>query len=446
MRRARILGIIMAGGKGERLHPLTRERSKPAVPFGGKYRIVDFVLSNFVNSGIFSIYVLVQYKSQSLIEHLQIGWRHGGLLRDHFISIVPPQMRMGEMWYRGTADAVAQNLHLIQDFNPDMVAIFGADHIYRMDLNQMLTFHQEAQADVTVAARPVAVGEAAQFGVLAVDRHGRVVEFTEKPPRPSPMPGDSARALVSMGNYLFDRRVLVEALVDDARRSTEHDFGRSIIPELVESGRVFAYDFQQNEVPGVKPYEEHGYWRDVGTVQAYWDAHPCGTQFTELEWGSQQFFDSVSRERYARQPFMAEAVGFSRYSGKELLEIGCGLGTDLLEFARGGARVTGLDLTPAVVALARRRFELEGASGNFVVGDAERLPFADNRFDVVYSFGVLHHTPDTGRAFAEVRRILRPGGVLVSDDVTWNAVFDEFGRRVDRVPVGLGPHIALLIK
>ena len=148
-------------------------------------------------------------------------------------------------------------------------------------------------------------------------------------------------------------------------------------------------------------------------VQAYWDAHPCGTQFTELEWGSRDFFESVSRERYARQPFMAEAVGFSRYPGKQLLEIGCGLGTDLLEFARGGARVTGLDLTPAGVALARRRFELEGADGNFLVGDAERLPFADNRFDVVYSFGVLHHTPDTRRAFAEVRRILRPGGEAV---------------------------------
>lgn len=272
-RRSRVLGMIMAGGKGERLQPLTRDRSKPAVPFGGRHRIIDFVLSNFVNSELHSIYVLVQYKSQSLIEHVRVAWRTSGMMPDYFVTVVPPQMRTGPAWYRGTADAVLQNLNLIDDLGPDVVAVFGSDHIYRMDIGQMLAFHLESGADVTVAARPVDVTEASQFGVLAVDRHARVVEFQEKPDRPTPLPGDSRRALVSMGNYLFNRSVLVDALVDDARRSTDHDFGRSIIPELVPVRPVYAYDFQLNDVPGVKPYEEPGYWRDVGTLDAYWQAH-----------------------------------------------------------------------------------------------------------------------------------------------------------------------------
>ncbi|HEX2439253.1 MAG TPA: sugar phosphate nucleotidyltransferase, partial [Methylomirabilota bacterium] len=206
-------------------------------------------------------------------EHLRQGWRTSGILQDYFITVVPPQMRFGPAWYRGTADAVLQNLNVVDDFNPDVVAIFGADHIYRMDINQMLAFHEESGADVTVAARPVLRADATQFGVLAVDRSGRVVAFEEKPARPKGMPNDPEHSLVSMGNYLFSRQALVDALLADARRSTDHDFGRSIIPELVPTGRVYAYDFQSNEVPGVKPYEEYGYWRDVGTVQAYWDAH-----------------------------------------------------------------------------------------------------------------------------------------------------------------------------
>jgi glucose-1-phosphate adenylyltransferase len=265
--------MIMAGGKGERLHPLTRERSKPAVPFGGRYRIIDFVLSNFVNSEMLSLYVLVQYKSQSLIEHLRLSWRTTGIVPDYFVTVVPPQMRFGTAWYRGTADAVLQNLNLLEDFNPDIIAIFGADHIYRMDVNQMLNFHREMGAEVTVAAREVPIGEASAFGVLAVDHNSKVSEFDEKPKHPKHMPGDPAHALVSMGNYMFSRRALVDALLNDARRSTDHDFGRSIIPELVPGGHVFAYDFTTNDVPGIKPYEEVGYWRDVGTISSYWDAH-----------------------------------------------------------------------------------------------------------------------------------------------------------------------------
>jgi glucose-1-phosphate adenylyltransferase len=268
-----VLALIMAGGKGERLEPLTRERSKPAVPFGGRYRIIDFVLSNFVNSGILSLYVLVQYKSQSLIEHLRLGWRGGALVADHFVTVVPPQMRMGEVWYRGTADAVLQNLNLVDDFDPDLVAVFGADHIYRMDVKQMVRFHQERAADMTVAALPVPVREAGSFGVIQVDGEDRIVGFEEKPAVPRPIPGRPDHAFASMGNYLFARGALVDVLLDIDRRRTDPDFGRTVIPELFRRARVYAYDFQSNEVPGLRPYEEPGYWRDVGTIDSYWRAH-----------------------------------------------------------------------------------------------------------------------------------------------------------------------------
>ncbi len=273
MYRLRVLGVILAGGKGERLFPLTRERGKPAVPFGGKYRIIDFVLSNFVNSEIYSLYVLVQYKAQSLIEHLRTAWRLGGTLPDHFVIVVPPQMRWGESWYQGTADAVYQNLNLLLDFHPDIVVIFGADHVYRMDIGQMVAFHLERKADITVAALPVPLAEASSFGIIEADRDGRILRFEEKPTHAAPMTDDPGRALASMGNYLFTRNVLVEALVEDARRSTDHDFGRTIIPELVPYLNVYAYNFHENQIPGLRPYEEPGYWRDVGTIAAYWQAH-----------------------------------------------------------------------------------------------------------------------------------------------------------------------------
>src|SRR5437867_59640 len=262
----------MAGGRGDRLQPLTRSRSKAAVPFGARHRIIDYVLSNFVNSGIYALYVLVQYKSQSLIEHVSGTWRIGGRLPETFVTVVPPQMRGGETWYRGTADAVFQNLNLIRDFGPELVAVFGADHIYRMDVRQMIDFHLASRADVSVAARPVPLAQASAFGVITAASDGRITAFAEKPTVPAPMVGDPAAALGSMGNYLFDTNVLVETLRVDATRETVHDFGRTIVPELVGSQRVFAYNFRDNQVPGVKPHEEAAYWRDVGTIQSYYDA------------------------------------------------------------------------------------------------------------------------------------------------------------------------------
>lgn len=269
----RVLAIVLAGGKGERLHPLTHERSKPAVPFGGKYRIVDFVLSNLVNSGMLSIYVLVQYMSQSLIEHLRSSWRTAGLTREHFITVVPPQMRLGTMWYRGTADAVRQNLNLIHDFDPDLVVVFGADHIYRMDVGQMVQWHIEKGADVTVSTIPVPLKSVTNFGIVQTDAKGRVMEFIEKPLTADPMPGSTTHALASMGNYVFTKDVLVDLLKNHHKDESDLDFGKNVLPAILKSHKLFAYDFSTNVLPGLKAYEEQSYWRDVGTIGAYYQSN-----------------------------------------------------------------------------------------------------------------------------------------------------------------------------
>ena len=266
------IGLIMAGGKGERLYPLTKERSKPAVPFGGKYRIIDFVLSNFINSGIYSNYVLVQYMSQSLIEYLRSTWNLGGITKEHFITVVPPQMRLGEMWYRGTADAVKQNLNLINDYKPDLVAIFGADHIYRMDIRQMIDFHVANKADVTISAMAVPIKQASRFGTIIVDGKNRVTGFEEKPKNPKPIPGNPNAIYASMGNYIFSYDALVKIMHEESGETAALDFGKTILPNILKRYRLFAYNFDDQKLPGVKPYEEKNYWRDVGTLEAFWQA------------------------------------------------------------------------------------------------------------------------------------------------------------------------------
>jgi len=263
--RENVLAFVLAGGEGSRLHPLTAERCKPAVPFNGKHRIVDFVLSNLVNSQIHSIYLLVQYKSQSLIEHVRS-------LPQPFVTVVPPQMRHGLAWFHGTADAVCQNLHLIETLQPDLVAVFGADHIYRMDVRQMIDFHVENDAHVTVATLPVQVSRCHQFGIVEVDDRHRIRQFREKPHGTESMPGRDGWALASMGNYIFNADVLHREL-RHAHETGEDDFGRDVLPRIVRSHRLLAYDFHTNRVPGVLPHEEHGYWRDVGTIDAYYEAH-----------------------------------------------------------------------------------------------------------------------------------------------------------------------------
>jgi glucose-1-phosphate adenylyltransferase len=270
----RVLALVMAGGKGTRLDPLTRERAKSAVPFGGKYKLIDFVLSNLVNSGLYSIYVLTQFKSQPLSEHIQETWSFGTLQRDHFISVVPAQMRTGESWYRGTADSVYQNFCLIEQHQPDVVAVFAGDHVYRMDVTQMIRSHAEREADVTVAVVPRPVEKCSGLGVVAVDDYFRITSFEEKPARPTPMPGNPGMALVSMGNYVFNRQTLLEEVAADADDShSEHDFGHDLLPKMIGRRAVFAYDFRQNRVPGMSPGEDNSYWRDVGTLDAYWEAN-----------------------------------------------------------------------------------------------------------------------------------------------------------------------------
>lgn len=270
----RVLGIVLAGGKGTRLYPLTKERAKPAVPFGGKYRIVDFVLSNFINSGIYSIYVLTQFRSQSLLQHLSEGWQFGSLLKSQFIIPVPAQMRSpGETWYQGTADAIFQNLNLIEQASPDVVAIFGADHIYRMNIAQMIEFHQDHKAACTVAAIPTDKQYAHEFGVIETDAAGKILAFHEKNPNAPTIPGRPDHVFASMGNYIFSTKTLLDELQADAEdENSTHDFGRDILPKLVERAEVYSYDFQTNKIPG-EPKDQPVYWRDVGTIDAYYEAN-----------------------------------------------------------------------------------------------------------------------------------------------------------------------------
>lgn len=268
----KVLAMVLAGGQGSRLNPLTAHRSKPAVPFGSRYRIADFVLSNLMNSEIRGIYLMVQYKSQSLIEHVNKAWGQANACPGQFVTVVPPQMSEGQKWFQGTSDAVFQNINLIKRHAPDMVAVFGADHIYRMDVRQMVDFHRQKSAHVSVAAIPVPLKAASAFGIIDTESDGRIKGFLEKPKNPPPMPADPSRAYGSMGNYLFDTDVLLAALVEAQERG-EHDFGGNILPRLIHSHRVYAYNFADNRIPGIAPYEEQPYWRDVGTLDAYFEAH-----------------------------------------------------------------------------------------------------------------------------------------------------------------------------
>lgn len=254
---ARIAGFVMAGGEGRRLRPLTDQLPKPALPFAGRCRVIDFVLSNLHNSGVRPVFVLLQYRPEPLIAHLERHWRDAG------VEPVLPRLA-----FAGTADAVGQNLQRIEALGIDLVAVFAADHVYRMDVRQMADFHLARDADVTIAALPVPIERASDFGVIEAAVDGRVAAFHEKPAQPAAVPGEPGSAYVSMGNYLFRPGVLRRALREASRRG-EHDFGSDVLPRLVREARVFAYDFRTNRVAGARPGEEAAYWRDIGTVPAY---------------------------------------------------------------------------------------------------------------------------------------------------------------------------------
>ena len=268
----KVIALVLAGGEGKRLWPLTRDRSKPAVPFGGVYRLIDFVLSNLVNGGYRRIAVLTQYKSHSLDRHLALTWTMSPML-GNYVTPVPAQMRRGPYWFSGSADAVYQNFNILTDEKPDQVLVFGADHIYRMDPRQMVEQHRDSGAGVTVAGIRVPIAEASDFGVIESDDAGRIVSFSEKPAHPKPVPDDPGMAYASMGNYVFNTDVLRDVITRDAEsEDSRHDLGGDIIPALVDEGAARVYDFAGNVVPGQRE-EEKGYWRDVGTIDAYFEAN-----------------------------------------------------------------------------------------------------------------------------------------------------------------------------
>jgi len=266
--------MILAGGQGSRIFPLSRDRAKPAIPFGGKYRIIDFVLNNLVNSGFYQLYVLTQFKSQSLNKHIERGWRLSPQL-GHFVSLVPAQMRKGTTWYRGTADAIYQNSNLFDEENPHAkhVMVFGGDHIYKMNVNQFLDYHKEKNAELTVCVIPVKKELASEFGIVEVDENWRIIGFQEKPKVPKTIPGNDKYALASMGNYIFKKDTIERELVSgEKQHQPDYDFGKHTIPQMINRCEVFAYDYSRNTHPGMS-IEEGGYWRDVGTIEAYWEAN-----------------------------------------------------------------------------------------------------------------------------------------------------------------------------
>ena len=268
------LVMILAGGEGKRLFPLTQDRAKPAVPFGGRYRIIDFVINNFINSGFFKIKVLTQYKSDSLNKHITRGWTLSPFL-DQYVDLAPAQMRTGGSWYKGTADAIYQNIFHINDEDPDYVCVFGGDHIYKMDVGQMMKFHKENRAELTISAIPIPIEEAHEFGIIEVDENWRLTGFVEKPKTPpKPIPNNPKMCLASMGNYIFDKNVLIDAIERDSKiEASNHDFGKNVIPMLLKEGkRIFIYNFAENNFPGMTK-KEKGYWRDVGCIDAYWQAN-----------------------------------------------------------------------------------------------------------------------------------------------------------------------------
>lgn len=268
------LVMILAGGEGKRLYPLTKDRAKPAVPFGGRYRIIDFVLNNFINSGFFKIKVLTQYKSDSLNKHITRGWALSPFL-NQYVDLAPAQMRTGSDWYRGTADAIYQNVFHITDEDPDYVCIFGGDHIYKMDVSQMLDYHKEKNADLTISAIPIPIEEAHEFGIIEVDDDWKLINFVEKPQTaPKSIPGNPNMCLASMGNYIFNKDSLLKALEEDEKiENSSHDFGKNVIPMMLNEGkRIYVYNFNDNAFPGMSD-RERGYWMDVGSIDAYWQAN-----------------------------------------------------------------------------------------------------------------------------------------------------------------------------
>lgn len=335
------LAMVLAGGEGTRLMPLTASRSKPAVPFGGSYRLIDFVLNNFVNSGIIRIFVITQYKSQSLYMHLKNGWSVSGI-PNCFIDTVPAQMRVSKEWYQGTADAIFQNLTFIKSQYPDNVCVFGSDHIYKMNVRNMLDFHNLRLADLTVAAIRLPASMCAKsFGVIEIDSKNRMIGFEEKPEHPKEIPGDPGFCMVSIGNYIFRNEVLEKVLFEDQNdENSSHDFGKDIIPKMYPEGNVYVYDLSHNSING-----ESGeiYWRDVGSIDAYWEAHMdlLGTHpkfiLNNAQWPLHTFYPPLPPANFT------DTAKHRSHVSKSLISAGCVINGALIENSVMGFRCVAED-------------------------------------------------------------------------------------------------------
>lgn len=393
-----VLVIVLAGGAGERLYPLTRERAKPAVYFGGPYRIIDFVLSNCLNSGLRRIFIATQYKSLSLNRHLRQGWSIMSEELGEFIEILPPQKRVGEHWYLGTADAVYQNLYSIEREAPRHVIVLAGDHVYKMDYRKMLAFHLERRAAVTLASIEVPIGEASRFGVVAVDETSRVVGFEEKPASPPPLPGDPTLALASMGIYVFEVDVLTRALAEDAARpDSRHDFGRDIIPALIGSGRVYSYPFYDENKKAAK------YWRDIGTIDAYFDANMDLCQINpefnlyDPEWPLRTYMPQAPPAKFV----FGEGSGRTGMALDSVVSNGCII---------SGSRVVGSVLCPNVRVHSFAVVEQSILMPGVRVGRHAKIRRAIVDRDVLIPRGAVigHHPEEDAR-----RHTVSEGGVVV---------------------------------
>jgi glucose-1-phosphate adenylyltransferase len=334
------LCILMAGGKGERLYPLTKARAKPSVRFGGIYRIVDFTLSNCLNSNIRRIYVLTQYRSLSLDRHVRLGWSIFSHELDEFIECVPPQQRNVDRWYRGTADSIYQNVYILQRERPERVLILSGDHVYKMNYNDMLAFHVEKNAELTVAGVEVDRSEASAFGIIGCDDDFRIVDWEEKPTNPKPVPGKPDKSFVSMGVYIFNTDVLVKNVINDAKDShSSHDFGKDVVPKMLDSHRVYVHNFQEANNP------EGRYWRDIGTLDAYWEANMdlCSNNpqcnLYDAQWPIRTFQEQLPPARTTSGSALAGATGHTGTFENSLISGGCVI---------TGGEVRGSVLSPSV--------------------------------------------------------------------------------------------------
>ena len=396
-----VLTFIMAGGKGERLYPLTKDRAKPAVPFGGIYRIIDFTLSNCINSGIRKIHVLIQYKSSSLQRHLRMGWNIFDSELGEYIDVIPAQQRTGDHWYLGTADAVYQNVYAIEQERPDEVLVLAGDHVYKMNYAEMLAFHKEREADVTVSVIEMERERVKKglFGILEVDEQHRIVGFEEKPRDPKPIPGDPARSYVSMGIYLFHRQVLERVLEEDAKRKdSTHDFGRDVIPSILKEARVFAYNFQDEN------QKEAKYWRDVGTLDAYHEANMDLVQVTPL-------FDLYDRSwpirTYHEQWPPAKTVFADEATGR--------LGMVLDSLASSGCIVSGGRVQRCVLSPNVRVNSFSEVYDSILMESVEVGRYAKIRRAIIDKDVVIPRYAEIGYHLEEDRRrfVVTEGGVVV---------------------------------